>query len=97
MGYHANSLRTGDGDEWPVICKKIFAEDCAVSGRREMNHIGPHRIFELSQIGTQEVSTQMTPEEKEHLRDCEECQRLLVIFANQFDDENPPYDHHGNP
>jgi hypothetical protein len=57
-----------------------------------MNHIGPHRIFELSQLEPEEITTQMTEWEMEHLRHCEECQRILAVFARQFDADRPPRD-----
>jgi len=60
------------------------------------HHIGPHRIFELSQLETAEIVFHMTEWEKEHLRECDECQRILAVFARQFDSERPPHDRRGN-
>jgi hypothetical protein len=57
-----------------------------------MDHIGPHRIFELSQLEPSQITVEMTKWEREHLRDCEQCQRILAIFAREFDKHNPPYD-----
>ena len=57
-----------------------------------MEHIGNHRIFELSQLKPSENSKQMTEWEKEHLRQCEECQRILAILAREFDEQRPPHD-----
>jgi len=57
-----------------------------------MDHIGPHRIFELSQLQPSEISVEMTEWEKEHLRQCEECQRILAILAREFDEHQPPHD-----
>ena len=57
-----------------------------------MNHIGSHRLFELSQLETWDLVSHLSEWEQEHLRDCEECQRILAIFAREFDENNPPHD-----
>ena len=56
------------------------------------DHIGPHRIFELSQLETAEIVFHMTEREKEHLRECDECRRILAVFARQFDSARPPHE-----
>jgi len=57
-----------------------------------MEHIRSPRIFELSQLEPPDNGAQMTDWEKEHLRQCEECQRILAILARAFDKYRPPND-----
>ena len=44
-------------------------------------HIQPLRLFDLAR----QSGTQPTGKENEHLRICEECQRIVEVFARQFD------------
>lgn len=64
----------------------------AVCGRSEMIHIDSRRLYAISQLDRCEFSSQLTEEEKNHLQQCEECQRILAIFAREFDAESPPHD-----
>jgi hypothetical protein len=43
-------------------------------------HLKPLRLFDLARNG----GSQITEEERAHLRVCEECQRLLAVFIRQF-------------
>jgi hypothetical protein len=43
-------------------------------------HLKPLRLFDLAR----KSGTQLTDIEKQHLRDCEECPRILEVFARQF-------------
>ena len=54
-----------------------------------MIHIEPQRLFDLSQTDTQGLRFQLETWEKEHLRECDECQQLLQIFARQFNGKKP--------
>ena len=47
-------------------------------------HIKPLRLFDLARNS----GPQITEEETQHLRQCEECQRVLEVFARQF--HKPP-------
>jgi len=49
-----------------------------------MNHINAPRLFDLSQGDTRERSIQPDRYERQHLHDCEECQRMLEVFAREF-------------
>jgi hypothetical protein len=44
-------------------------------------HIQPLRLFDLAR----QSGNQSTGKENEHLRTCEECQRIVEVFARQFD------------
>ena len=44
------------------------------------DHLKPLRLFDLAR----KSGTQLTDIEKQHLRDCEECQRIFEVFARQF-------------
>ncbi|HYR43270.1 MAG TPA: hypothetical protein VER98_09620 [Terriglobia bacterium] len=44
------------------------------------DHIKPLRLFELAR----QRGTQPNEQEKVHLRTCEECQRIVEVFARQF-------------
>jgi hypothetical protein len=52
------------------------------------NHIKPIRLFDMTQA-EDASSFQLTEEEKQHLRACEECQDVVVIFARQFRKHRP--------
>jgi hypothetical protein len=56
-------------------------------GMSGIDHPKPIRLFDLSQ-GTGKP----TEEEKLHVRNCEECQHIVAVFARQFTLENPPKD-----
>ena len=45
-----------------------------------VEHLKPLRLFDLARNG----GSQMTEEERTHLRKCEECQRILATFIRQF-------------
>jgi hypothetical protein len=47
------------------------------------NHLRPRRLFDISQ-----GKERTTEEERKHVRECEECKAVIVIFARQF----PPED-----
>ena len=55
------------------------------------DHPKPIRLFDISQ-GTGKP----TEDEKQHVRDCSECQTVIAIFARQFSSENPPKDKSDN-
>jgi hypothetical protein len=59
---------------------------------REMDHIKPLRLFDLSQAEKRENGFQLNKEERQHLHECEECQQVLLVFARQFSKKRPPYD-----
>ena len=59
------------------------------------DHIRPLRLFDLSQAEEDQSGFQLTEEEKQHLRNCEECQDILAVFARQFGKQRPPKDHPG--
>jgi hypothetical protein len=44
------------------------------------DHIKPLRLFDIGRDSGSPSSDQ----EKEHLRQCEECQRIVEVFARQF-------------
>ena len=52
--------------------------------RSEMDHIKELRLFDLSRADAREGSIQPDKRELQHLHDCEECQRILEVFARQF-------------
>ena len=56
------------------------------------DHIKPLRLFDLSQA---ESGFQLSEEERQHLRGCEECQDILAVFARQFSKQRPPQDKPG--
>jgi len=43
-------------------------------------HIKPLRLFDLSR----QKGTHPTEEERQHLRQCDECERIIEVFARQF-------------
>jgi hypothetical protein len=45
------------------------------------DHIRPLRLFDIGR----ESGLPITDKEREHLRDCEECQHIVEVFARQFD------------
>jgi hypothetical protein len=47
-------------------------------------HIRPLRLFDLSQSGVSKKVFELEEWEKEHLRECEECTRVLEVFVRQF-------------
>jgi hypothetical protein len=49
-----------------------------------MEHIKAPRLFDLSQANAGERTLQPDTHERQHLHDCEECQRMLEIFAREF-------------
>ena len=49
-----------------------------------MDHIKELRLFDLSRADAREGSIQPDKRELQHLHDCEECQRILEVFARQF-------------
>jgi len=49
-------------------------------------HLKPIRLFDIARHSGRPV----TEEEKEHLRSCEQCQRMIEVFARQrFDPPDP--------
>jgi len=52
------------------------------------DHIKPLRLFDIARGSGQPI----TNEEKKHITDCAECQRIIEVFARQFDklSQNPP-------
>ena len=61
-----------------VLCVLAYA----TLGMQE--HIKPLRLFDLSQTGAGRKLFELEQWEKDHLRECEECQRVLDVFARQF-------------
>jgi hypothetical protein len=57
-----------------------------------MDHIKPLRLFDLSQAESLNDVPLLSEEEKQHLRDCDECQHVLQVFARQFTRQRPPHD-----
>ena len=57
-----------------------------------MDHIQPVRLFSLSQNETQDDGFHLDEEEAKHLRECEECQHVLAVFAREFSQHKPPHD-----
>ena len=53
-------------------------------GEPTMDHINAPRLFDLSQADAVERSIQPDTYERQHLHDCEECQRMLEVFAREF-------------
>jgi hypothetical protein len=49
-----------------------------------MDHIKPLRLFDLSQVEARQNGFELDSEEQQHLRECEECQHVLAVFARQF-------------
>ena len=43
-------------------------------------HVQPLRLYDLAR----DEQSQITEEERTHLRECEECQRILAVFAREF-------------
>jgi hypothetical protein len=43
-------------------------------------HLKPLRLFDLARNG----GSQITEEERTHLRECEDCQRILAVFIRQL-------------
>jgi hypothetical protein len=56
-----------------------------------MDHIKPLRLFELSQAETMGRGAPLNEEEKQHLRECDECQQVLQVFARQFTSQRLPH------
>ena len=54
-----------------------------------MDHIQPLRLFDLARHSRFEI----TEEERKHLRECEECERILEVFARQFEKPLRPSQH----
>lgn len=61
-----------------------------------MNHIKPKRLFELSQKDPPEMRSELDEVEKQHLRECDQCQQILAVLARQFDESRPPHDRDSN-
>jgi hypothetical protein len=57
-----------------------------------MSHIEPVRLFDLSQAEAEKDGFQLDDEEKQHIRECEECQEVLRILAHEFTKHRPPHD-----
>ena len=53
----------------------------------DSEHLRPIRLFDISQ-GKVEASES----ESQHLRECEECQNVIAVFARQFAPQNQPRD-----
>ena len=49
-----------------------------------MDHINSPRLFDLSQADAVKRSIQLDKYERQHLHDCEECQRMLEVLAREF-------------
>lgn len=49
------------------------------------DHPKPIRLFDLSQ-----GSAKASEDEKLHVRECEECERIVAVLARQFTLEDPP-------
>ena len=49
------------------------------------DHLRPIRLFDISQ-----GQGKPTDEERLHLRECEECQTVILIFARQFTPKDKP-------
>ena len=60
----------------------MFARVRSVVGNE---HPKPIRLFDFSQ-GTEKP----TEEEGEHVRNCDECQTVIAIFARQFTPKDKP-------
>jgi hypothetical protein len=43
-------------------------------------HLKPLRLFDIARNSGSEI----TEQEEHHLRDCEECKRIVKVFARQF-------------
>lgn len=52
-------------------------------------HLKSLRLFELSKTLTNDSNLTATPEEKEHLRHCSECQHAVGLFARTFGKASP--------
>jgi len=50
----------------------------------DTDHIKPQRLFDLSQAEVRKKGFEPDEEEKQHLRECDQCQRILEVFARQF-------------
>jgi hypothetical protein len=61
-------------------------------GSEYMEHIKPLRLFDLSQAESRKSNFRLEDWEKEHLRECDECQHIVEVFARQFTSERPPHD-----
>jgi len=57
-----------------------------------MDHIKPLRLFDLSQSDMRKKPFELESWEKEHLQQCEECQRVLEVFSRQFSQGKPSQD-----
>ena len=55
-----------------------------------MKHIKPERLFDLSQADPREKDSQLEDWEKQHLQECDACQRLFQVLARQFGRREPP-------
>ncbi len=51
-------------------------------------HLKPLRLFDLAWNG----GSKITDEEKQHLRECEDCQSLLEVFARRLTKPTKPED-----
>ena len=51
-------------------------------------HLEPLRLFDIARHS----GTQLTEDEKRHLHTCEECRRIVEIFARQFPNTAKPED-----
>jgi len=49
-------------------------------------HIKPLRLFELSQAQRWHRTGKLREAEEKHLRECQECERILEVFAREFKD-----------
>jgi hypothetical protein len=59
-----------------------------------MDHIKPLRLFDLVHRRSRENVFELNEDEKQHLRECGECQQVLVVFTRQF---GKPGIGHGKP
>jgi hypothetical protein len=59
----------------------IFASSTTFFMSELVNHLKPLRLFDIGRAS----GFPATEEEKMHLRDCEECSRILEVFARQFE------------
>src|SRR5689334_3976327 len=57
----------------------------AMSWNDEQLHIRTIRLFDVGRDG----DSDLTEEEKKHLRDCEECKAVVAVFTRQFSRQKP--------
>ncbi len=62
-------------DSWQFVC---YVRSTNMADSDE--HIKPRRLFEIADND----SFKLTAEEKNHFRNCEECQYVVAVFARQF-------------